>query len=126
MSHAKFITTAQQNLIATRALCDVLAAEIARDFPTPPIGVDEATFEVWNEAIGQAEIDRGVYKAADAKRAAEDALIASVGTWLQSLRRPRREVLELIDMLPKRYAAREKCIALFMKLDTSTLHMIEG
>ena len=123
-THAKDIAAAQQNLLKTRALLEAFTAELARDFPAPDKDCDDATFDAWNEAYEQANLDRGGFKIQDARTAAEDTLLSTFGAWIRSLKSPSPALIEVLDLASKRYTARVKLVDLAMKLDTRTLWMV--
>ena len=123
-THAKDIAAAQQNLLKTRALLDMFTDRLNRDFPAPEPDCDDATFDVWNEAYEQANLDRGGFKIQDARTAAEDALLSTFGAWIRSLKSPSPALVEVLDLASKRYTARVKLVDLAMKLDTQTLWMV--
>ena len=123
-THAKDIAAAQKNLLKTRALLDVFTAELALDFPAPDKDCDDATFDAWNEAYEQANLDRGGFKIQDARTAAEDALLSTFGAWIRSLKSPSPALIEVLELAGKRYTVRVKMVDLAMKLDTRTLWMV--
>jgi hypothetical protein len=123
-THAKDIAAAQQNLLKTRALLDVFTAELASDFPAPDKDCNDETFDAWNEAYEQANLDRGGFKIQDAKTAAEDVLLSAFGAWIRSLKSPSPALIEVLDLAGKRYTVRVKLLDMAMKLDTRTLWMV--
>lgn len=121
VSHADAIKTAQMNLLVARALVAEFTAALNADVPAPPTGCDDATFDAWNDAYEQANLDRGGDKLDAAKTAAEDALLEAVSAWIRSMPSTSDDVLKMLALIPTRYDVRIRCLDLWMRLDTRTV-----